>query len=287
MIQCTLENCGKAWNEPYGELPLCIEYDCPLREIRRTQYPEASRSGFLRTTRSTETMQGAAIMSASIQQSLNGLREDCDTEFKTYNMQGAQSATTIVTMKDTTTRTFTTTNQQHSEMVAIEWMLDNGYWSVYLGVIVWSDDFSSVTAAQFQTSQPHCGFCTIMLLAAQLPLSTPTCGNHKLASRLSYQIPVQLEVSPHFIARVLDRGCYCGFPALKRLLNVFVKAPANEWLLSIYHGACCDDYTYTARDNSKVIIEWEDLVEMSKREVIYLSWKIIFENIMLTNKEGK
>jgi hypothetical protein len=34
-----------------------------------------------------------------------------------------------------------------------------------------------------------------------------------------------------------------------------------------------------------MVVDWFGLADMHKREVIYLAWKTIYENIMTTNKE--
>src|SRR6185437_7412670 len=266
MIPCPA-NCGKSWDAPRGSFPLCITNPCPLRAIR-DEMLEDDPAAFFRTSAGPETTQGVCLASGGIQNSLNSLRSGCSAPFKLYNMEGAKSAHTTVTLPDGNQFDFTTTNQMHSEMKAIEWMIDNGFWRVYLGHVVWTHDGTSVTLAQFSTTEPHCGFCTVFLIAAGLPVGRPTRGNHKLASRLNYQLPVELEISPHFIARVLDSGCYCGFPALKRLLNVFMRVPADRWILNIFDLAYVDDHTYVHRDDNLLIVDWALLIDMHKREVI-------------------
>jgi hypothetical protein len=237
-------------------------------------------------TKVSATQKGATLCKAGISTSLKSLRGRCKTRFAPYDMNGAKSATTTVTLPDGQKKIFKTSNQMHSEMLAIQWMLNNEHWTVYLGSVIWAHDHSEVSLSEFKTTQPHCGFCTLFLLAAGLPVGTPTYGNYQLASRLAYQLPYELETSPHFIAKVLDKGCYCGFPALKRLLNAFMQCPADQWLLSIHGLAYVDDHTYVALNTKLLVVDWDTLVEMYKREVIYLAWKVIYEQIMLTNKEG-
>jgi hypothetical protein len=281
---CETPECDKEWQEPDGEFPMCLIPFCPLRakQIELT----AARSGgsLFQTSASAAVNIGKTSTTPQVVQSLESLRRSCGSAFAAYNMDGALSAKSTVTLKQGTTRQFTTTDQMHSEMVAIDRMLSEDIWTVYLGHVVWKDDHSPITAQQFTTTEPHCGFCTIFLIAAGLPVTTPTYGNHKLASRLSYMLPVALEVSPHFMAKVLDKGCYCGFPAVKRVLNTFVKLDSKAWILSIGGAAYADEVGYTNPADGLTVLEWFDLVNETKREVIYQMWKIIFEQIMLTNK---
>jgi hypothetical protein len=284
MPQCTKFGCGKSWEPGTGDFPLCFENDCPLREVWDHLQGQSSRNVF-RTRSGPETMQGTCLVAGQVSQSLDWLRGSCGKTFQPYDMKGAKSASTTVTLRNGEKKTCTTTDQMHSEMVAIRWMIQNGHWKIYLGEVVWADDEASITLAQFSTTEPHCGFCTVFLIAAGLPVGTPTYGNYQLASRLSYQLPVELEISPHFIARVLDRGCYCGFSALKRMLNAFINLSPNQWLLSIYDLAFVDDRSYVPRNDSLTIVGWNQLVEMHNREIIYLAWKVIYQQLMQTNKE--
>jgi hypothetical protein len=285
MPQCTRDGCNKSWEPLTEDFPFCFNHPCPLREFQ-DQVLRERRGNLFRTSSSPQTVQGSCLVSAQVSQSLDWLRDHCGKELKAYDMDGAKSATTTVRLPNGETKTCRTTAQMHSEMVAINWMIENGHWTVYLGLVVWADG-QRITLQQFSTTEPHCGFCTVFLIAAGLPLGVPTYGNYQLASRLAYQLPVELEISPHFIARVLDRGCYCGFPALKRLLNAFINLPPNAWILSIYDWAFADDYSYVQQNNNLTIVGWNQLVEMHKREIIYQAWKLIFQMLMQTNKEHK
>ena len=284
MAQCTAQGCGKTWDPPNGDFPFCITYDCPLRALRDHTLSQ-SRTNLFHTSSVPETLKGGCMVATQVSQSLDWLRDHCGKELKEYDMDGAKSATTTVKLPNGQTKTCRTTNQMHSEMVAISWMIENGYWVVYLGHVVWASNNSKVTIQQFSTTEPHCGFCTVFLIAAGLPIGVPTNGNYQLASRLAYQLPIELEISPHFIARVLDKGCYCGFPALKRVLNAFIKVSPDKWLLSIYDLAFVDDKSYVARNSDLIIVDWNQLVEAHKREVIYLAWKVIYQQLMQSNKD--
>lgn len=281
MKHCTKQNCGKAWDDPHGDFPLCIEYECPLRLERDEEFLR-QQSHNLHLTQNATTQKGSVLVASSISGSLTALRSGCGKEIQPYNMDGAQSATTTVKLGQTT-KSFRTQNQMHSEMRAIEWMLAQGYWKIYLGLIVWAETMQLVKPDEFVTTEPHCGFCTIFLIAARLPLGKPTQGNHNLASRLNYQLPVELEINPNFIARVLDSGCYCGFPKLKQLLNAFLKIEKEKWVLCISDSVFVDDYSYIPSPGGRIVVYWSALCE-GYREVVYLAWKVIFEQIQLTNK---
>lgn len=284
MANCTSPGCGRTWDPPDGHFPLCFTTPCPLRDLQRATLSARSGGNVFQTIPNPQTVSGAVLVAPQVSQSLNWHRDSCSIAFQPYNMKGAQSATTTVTLRDGQAKVFRTTDQMHSEMCAIQWMMENGHWGLLAGFMVWISDGSAITHAQFSTTEPHCGFCTIFLLAARLPVGTPTCGNHKLASRLAYQLPYDLETNPHFMARVLDKGCYAGFPALKRVLNAFINVPAKQWVLSIKGLAYVDDVSYIDADCGLMVVDWYELVGMHKREVVYLAWKVIFEQIMLTNK---
>ncbi len=64
-----------------------------------------------------------------------------------------------------------------------------------------------------------------------------------------------------------------------------MRVPPDRWILNIFDLAYVDDHTYVRRDDNLLIVDWALLIDMHKREVIYLAWKVIFEQLMLTNKE--
>ncbi|MBV8101756.1 MAG: hypothetical protein JOZ31_21645 [Verrucomicrobia bacterium] len=127
-------------------------------------------------------------------------------------MAGAQSAETTVKLKTGQTLDFRTYQQMHSEMRAIEKMLESGHWILRRGTVVWRD-YSKIEADEFVTEEPHCGFCTFFLNTLNLPLTKPTYGCFQLASRLSYILPPDLETDAEFMARVLAKD---SVPVLRR-----------------------------------------------------------------------
>lgn len=274
-MQCPNNNCGRTWNEGDAAFPLCITNPCPLRAYKDRWTSEEDKKNQFNSSGSAVD-KNFTLHSSLIKTSISSLCDAYDADTKPYDMKGSKSATTTVTLRDNTQLKFRTKNQMHSEMVAIEYMLEIGEWIVDLGVIVWCDG-TPITAEQFSTTEPHCGFCTFFLSALWLPLTTPTYGRFQLASRLSYQLPIELEINPCFMARILDRGSYCGFHMIKKILNGFVPLKPSNWVLNIKDLALVDDNSYIGESSGRHIISWDDLVNQSKREVLYAIWKLIYD----------
>jgi len=208
--------------------------------------------------------------------SLNELRNGCGVQFEDYDMNGEQSATTTVLLPNTTEKSFRTTNLMHSEMMAINWMIDKGHWVVSGdGRVVWADG-KAITRDQFKTAQPHCGFCTVFLIAAGLPVTKPTRGNFQVAARLAYQLPVELEVSAALLARMAG-----GFAVLKHLLNGLKGDRA--WVLRV-GGQCYDENGLAQVPFGVTIVDWSTLENEPKRNTIYQLWKVVYWQILETNR---
>lgn len=273
---CPRTGCGKSWDPDIGILPMCLQNTCDIKTSlkRRAKQIEPFSATPDRATLSTQ--------GADIDNSIDWLRKK--TPLVPYKMQGALSATTTVTLRDRTTRSFSTTDQMHSEMRAIEFMLDNGHWSVVAGFVRWTHDDSPVLLAQFQTEEPHCGFCTLFLLAAGLPVGQATKGNHKLASRHNYQLPFKLMVDPHFLGRVIGKGHYHSYSEIKRLLNAFCKHAADEWVLEYASGLCANEWsTCNPLPQGKVAIKLADIIATRDAAILFAVWQYVFERIALAN----
>ncbi len=279
-MDCTSPDCGRSW-KPGNQFPLCITNPCPLRQYRdRVQdqrvswVPENQRS-----TRLTR-------LKGDADTSLTTIRSRVKQRFEPYKMEKAQKATTTVTLKNGTKKKFSTTTNMHSEMVAVQWMLDNGHWRLFLGTIIWADDFSSVTTLQFSTGEPHCGFCTLMLQVLDLPLGKPTKGNYNLAVNLTYPLPKEIRESPYVLARLLDHNTYSGFHRIKRLLSQIIKSPSpDEWVLSIYGLAFVDDDSYVGVTEGYVVFTWDEIIKLDGGKVLAVLWKFVFSSIYNTNKD--
>lgn len=157
-----------------------------------------------------------------------------------YNMQGAQQATTTVATA-AGPQVFTTTDNMHSEMVALQYMLQSNQWIVQNGAVRIPQPHAAapipVPPANFVTTQPHCGYCTIALSLLNLPLTAPTRGNYNLAANYNYPLAEPLVVDPNVLAWYWDRASIiAGTPAgvvVKRILNAMMNQDAASWVLSI------------------------------------------------------
>lgn len=128
-----------------------------------------------------------------------------------------QSATSVVSNQSakTTTRwtdengalqeeSYVTTGGKHSEMVALEDMLDNGLWILRADGLVTTADGSEVAKANFKTPLPHCAFCTVMLTVLGLPRTIPTKGSHLKGANAEYPLPRDVEGSEAVLRAILD-----------------------------------------------------------------------------------
>ena len=283
---CKNEGCGKSWDDAGGAFPLCITSGCSLRDIRFRQGRRASKVEQFRMTPGCGSKPALATQSAALTQSLNSVRATSSAEFCAYNMEGAQSATTTVRLRNGTSLSFTTTDQMHSEMCAIQYMLDNREWFLLAGNLLWCHNGSAITLADFSTTEPHCGFCTIFLLAAGLPVGRPTYGNHQLASRHNYQLPRQLMQSPEYLGRVIGGNQYRSYPVLKALLNAFSNMPPDSWVLEFQTGCYATETECYVEPNGRTIVKLSDVIATDNAQLLWLIWVEIYKLIVSSNKEG-
>lgn len=279
-MNCTSPGCGRAW-QPGQEFPLCITNPCPLRAHR-----DAISSQ--RVSWAPEKQRPAKLtrMRGDTDTSLAKIRAEVPKSFEVYSMKGKQKATTTVTLKNGTKKKFSTTTNMHSEMTATEWMLANGHWTLFLGMIVWADDWSGVTSAQFATGEPHCGFCTLMLQVLGLPLGTPTRGNYNLAGNFNYPLPAAVRESPYVMARVLDHGSYSGFHRIKRLLDKLISVPSDQWVLSIFGWAYVNENGYVGNPQGYLVLTWADIVRHENGRLLAELWRFVFQSIYATNNNA-
>ncbi len=246
-MQCTDAGCGRSWN--YGEnFPLCITNPCPLRAYK-DNLTASMQASMRKTTADVKTI-CLGKMKASTVSSIDAIRDEADEDdFVAYDMKGGMSATTKVKLPNQTVRSFKTKDNMHSEMCALDFMLENNYWVVMYGK-VFKGNGQSIGTDEFVTTEPHCGFCTITLIILGLPLTRPTSGNHKMAVNNVYPIPKKLLKDPQFIIRFINSGSF-EHHKLKQLLNPFVNKKPAEWLLKI------NDFLLVS-DNSAVLISHVD-----------------------------
>ena len=219
-------------------------------------------------------------------QSISSICEASKLTFHPYSMQGAQKAETQV-ICDGKRLDFSTTLNMHSEMVAVSHMLEQRKWSLYLGQIIWTDTFLPVAANQFTTTQPHCGFCSVMLIVLNLPLSKATHGNNNLAVNLEYPLPKEVAESPHVLARLLDCNTYCGFNEIKKIINAMVNCRPDGWVLNLNGLALVNEQSYVAEQQGILKLSWQELVSHKNGETLKRIWKVIFRALYKLNEQSK
>jgi len=270
-MQC--QNCTNKWVEGDVTFPRCTTSPCWLDEYRRRWLKEDGEKHSFRKAETPAVNMNLTVHHAAVERSIWFFCERYDENTKEYNLKGSLSACTTVQLRDGEKRVFKTTDLMHSEMLAIDKMIEERHWHLYCGRVVWIDG-REIEPHQFTTVEPHCGFCTFFLSVLDLPLTNPTYGLSKLASRLSYKLPVELETNVHFLARVLDSGRFVGFEKIKRILNGFVPLKSSEWVLKI-NSVLIDDNGYASEKPELHQISFDVLLE-GNREVLYQIWKYIF-----------
>jgi hypothetical protein len=284
-------SCGEDYS---NDLEACPGCNTPNHRYERTRKQGQKRSHAEMS--SVLTKSGSATRTA-----INGVRRSIAKPLIKYTMtttstvdpkraksapekgKSNQSAITVVKFRGSrgkvTTESYTTTLQQHSEMVALEAGLDSERFRLVDGQVRLPDR-TPVPASAFQTELPHCGFCTIILQAAGLPLSKPTAGNGTMACNFNYPLPERLRTSAAFYARLLGESTGAdGWGALKKLLNAFIGG--GVWVLQA-EGRSVADPEASAGDG--FIIRWEEVVARDHGELLKQLWAHICQAIYETNK---
>lgn len=143
-------------------------------------------------------------------------------DFHEYNMAGSQQAETLWEKK-----IYTTKFNMHSEMGALEAMLEEDY-EFSEGAIRHKEDNERVTRKVYSTSEPHCGFCTLFLQLLDLPLSKPTKGKYNYASHNNYPLPKKLKENQEFLEHFLEYGSDDGEP-MKAVMGLAVSNGKITW----------------------------------------------------------
>ena len=104
-----------------------------------------------------EAKECLTINQESVTLSVQALSNDYKDRAVLYDLEGAKGAKTTVKLRTGEERHFRTYQQMHSEMRAIEVMLEERKWILYCGTVVWPDR-SNIEADEFVTMEPHCGF---------------------------------------------------------------------------------------------------------------------------------
>lgn len=155
-------------------------------------------------------------------------------DFVEYDMDGGMKATTTAAYQpvvgESYSQVYTTVDNMHSEMVAVQDMLDRGYWKLEDGR-VWRIDGAALLHEEFSTTEPHCGHCTIALSVLGLPFASPSRGRYNLAGNCDYPLPRQVANDPMTLTRYRHSG-QCGWKLFKEDLDHMVTTRAG-WALQV------------------------------------------------------
>lgn len=272
-VQCNRMGCGVTYDESF---PQCPECGNPT-PARREEVVAVQRERRFKWNTQTAREQLLTKRQATTNTAVVAVQNLVD-EFEVYAMLGAMKASTTVRLPGNIEKSFQTRDNMHSEMAALEYMLDEGLWRLYLGFVVDAES-NAIKPEDFRTVEPHCGFCTVILTVLGLPLGKATRGNYNLATNCNYPLPEQVRKDPHVLARLLG-GSYCAFSDVKRLLNSFVND--KRWMLQIMDGVVVDDDHYTSPEPDDLVICWDQIVK--NEDVLSSLWAHIFKGIYQMNK---
>lgn len=191
-------------------------------------------------------------------------------------MAGDQSAQTSVQTANGEIKSFRTKDNMHSEMVAIGEMLKEGQWVLFYSTV--QTHGAPIPPQAFRTTQPHCGFCTIMLAVLELPLTEPTHGNYNLAEHSNYPLPPQIQSNNFVFVRLVKKGVY-QHTSLKQLLNVFFTT--NDWVLEVNPQLLIDDSGVVEKKNvgRRAVITYEEIQDHTTnfRSLWSYIWRCLYE----------
>lgn len=188
-------------------------------------------------------------------------------EFVEYDLGSAQQAHTHVDWNGVREE-YATTEQMHSEMVAVDEMLDGGHWRLTDdGSVVGVGD-EEITVDDFRTDVPHCGFCTVMLHLLGLPIDQgrATKANYNLAEHLGYRLPEEIEDSPVVLGRLLEGHAPPGhrdecLVGIKERLDSFIWKPKpDHWALQV-GDRYVTETEVRANDGGLEALDWEMVSE--------------------------
>lgn len=201
---------------------------------------------------------------------------DNDRGLHEYQMNGEQEAETTVTHGGQTWK-FHTTHNMHSEMVAINHMLEQGYWQLVHGRLLHSDG-NAITGADFGTTAPHCGHCTVTLGVLGLPHSSPSKGRFNLAGNFEYPLPPKVENDPMVLTRYRHQDVF-RWPLFKSDIDHMVNIDRG-WALKVNDLTFVDpagNFVDQIQDDIPVLStsEWSE-----HRWVKKVMWRQIWECIV-------
>lgn len=218
--------------------------------------------------------------------------------FVPYNAGGAQQAVTIVTWPPAAPERYATTMQQHSEMVALAastaapppppiWQVDGA------GHVV-ANNGVAIGGANYVTNLPHCGYCTVMLWALDLPLGAPTAGRYNLAVNLEYTVPADVFYNVNLLSRLINAntGGDPAFILLKRMVNAFLQNASATWALQIAtpNGVIyvTDTAVLAVQPPGLEILDWTAAIghqvdvnvqHFGRNSLLTTLWKIVYQGL--------
>jgi hypothetical protein len=211
-------------------------------------------------------------------------------QFVPYNAGGAQQAVTTVSWPPAPPVASATTQQQHSEMVALGktlappaiWQLDN------IGQVA-AINGNAIDGINYFTNLPHCGYCTIMLYVLSLPRGLSTKGRYNLAVNLEYTVPDDVFNNFNLLARLVNSNTIgtTGWVVIKNMINPFIQNDSAEWVLEV-EGRFVTDTTVEADPGEATVLAWTDakshrvdvnVNHFGKNSLLTTLWKFIYQGI--------
>ena len=278
-------NCGSNYGNDLLHCPNCGEPNHRLTGGSRSKNLSAAVNAGL-TRRGSKT-----------RLAINTIRDSIPESLEHYTMQklvpdpkhaghsilvSAESATTTVKYANGEIVAYKTTLQMHSEMVALQAAYERGEYGFANGSI---QAPYTLTTDHFSTSEPHCGFCSIILWSIGMPLCTPTAGNGKQAANFDFPLPKFLKQDAVFYANLISGSDDGSMIPLKLVLNSFFKT--KQWALVVGDTTISDDrevYDLVGENQEMPLIRWETILEFE--DVMKRLWEEICRAIYETNKEA-
>jgi hypothetical protein len=214
--------------------------------------------------------------------------------FGQYNLQGAQHATTTLTWPPNAPIVKNTTNQQHSEMVALAAALPrdgHGWWQMNAAGQVVAVPAAAIGGANFATNQPHCGHCTIMLHILNLPLGTPTQGRYNQAVNLAYTVPRDMTHDINVLCRLHNSNQVgnASLGIIRGLIGEFVSPNTGPWVMQVGAAFVTAGGVVAMQPPGTALFDWADVDTINANvpqsndyngaTLLGFLWKLAFKGI--------
>lgn len=210
--------------------------------------------------------------------------------FVPYTTGGAEKARTLVNWPPADPKRYETTQQRHSEMVALTASTaPPAIWHVDQTGHVIANNGHDITGANYVTDLPHCGYCTVMIWVLGLPLGQPTKGRYNQAVNLGYSIPVNVQDNVDVLTRLLNsnQGGNPALVVLKCAVNAFIATPpSKDWVLSIEGKIVTDTAVLERVPAGKEVLDWADaaahrvavdIKHFGTNSLLVTLWKVVYK----------